>query len=207
MLRILGHPTSINVRKVLWACEEIGVPYERENWGANHRSTSEPGFLALNPNALVPVIVDDGMVLSESNTIVRYLAAKHQRHDLLPVDASERASVEMWMDWQATEFNNSWRYAFYGLVRKNPSYQDPEKIAASVKSWTEHVVILNAQLEKTNTFVCGEAFTVADIVLGLSLNRWLSTPLERPTLPVISSYFDRLRKRHAFVKLKLGDVA
>ncbi len=204
MLKILGHAASINVRKVLWTCEEIGVPYEREDWGAAFRSTHDPAFLALNPNGLVPVIVDDAVVLRESNTIIRYLVTKHERLDLLPSTAVERATVEMWMDWQATEFNTAWRYAFSAVVRKNPAYQDPEKIAASIKSWTEHVIILNRQLEKTKAFVCGDVFTVADIVLGLSLNRWFLTPIDRPTLPAISGYFDQMRQRPAFVNLNLG---
>ena len=67
MLKIYGRDNSINVRKVLWACVELGIPFEREGWGAGFRSTSEPAFLAMNPNAMVPVIDDGGFVLWESN--------------------------------------------------------------------------------------------------------------------------------------------
>jgi len=73
MLRVLGRVSSINVRKVLWTCDEIGLPFEREDWGLGFRSAQSPEFLALNPNGLVPVIVDEGFVLWESNTICRYL--------------------------------------------------------------------------------------------------------------------------------------
>lgn len=55
-----GYAQSINVRKVLWACEELGLDFEREDWGGAFRSTSEPQFCALNPAGMVPVIGDDG---------------------------------------------------------------------------------------------------------------------------------------------------
>src|SRR3954465_7618298 len=124
MLRILGKVTSINVRKVLWTCRELGIPFEREDWGSVFQSTNVPDFLALNPNAMVPVIRDGDVVLWESNTICRYLAQRHARHDLLPAAAAERALVEQWMDWQAGELNNAWRYAFMALVRRSPAHGD-----------------------------------------------------------------------------------
>ena len=117
MLRILGKESSINVRKVLWTCDELGLAVEREDWGSGFRTTDDPAFLRLNPNAMVPVIDDGGFVLWESNTICRYLATKHRSLALLPSEPQQRARVEQWMDWQATELNNAWRYAFMGLVR------------------------------------------------------------------------------------------
>src|SRR5688572_29010843 len=119
MLRILGKLASINVRKVLWTCAELSRAYELEEWGSGLRSTSEPSFLALNPNAHVPVMVDGDLVLWDSNTICRYLAASAGRDDLLPSSPAERARVEQWMDRQAMELNTAWRYAFMGLVRKS----------------------------------------------------------------------------------------
>jgi glutathione S-transferase len=201
MLRILGKTPSINVRKVLFACDEIGLAYEREDWGVGSRSTSEPEFLALNPKAVVPVIVDGGAVLTESNTIVRYLAAKHGRTDLLPTAPLERARVEQWMDWQATDLNGAWRYAFYALGRRKPDYQDLAAIAASSKEWNDKIALLDAHLAKARTdFVCGDTLTAADIPLGLSVHRWVRTPLEHRDCPAVSAYYARLRTRPAFLK-------
>ncbi|HEY3148844.1 MAG TPA: glutathione S-transferase [Dongiaceae bacterium] len=197
MLKVLGYSASINVRKVLWTCDEIGVAYAREEWGGS-RSMRAAEFLALNPNAQVPVIQDGDFVLWESNTICRYLAAKHDRSDLLPSEPARRARVEQWMDWQATELNPPWRYAFYALVRKNPAYADPEKIKASVEEWNRKMAILERQLETTGAYVAGPAFSLADILLGLSVHRWLMTPMSRPDLPAIASYYQRLRERPLF---------
>jgi len=198
MIKILGKSASINVRKVLWLCAEMDVPYKQEEWGAGVRSTQVPEFFALNPNAMVPVLVHEDFVLWESNTICRYLAAKHERHDLLPAQARERARVEQWMDWQATEFNNSWRYAFTGLVRNSPEHQDPAQLAAGIANWNRHVSILETQLARTRAYATGAAFTLADIVLGLSVHRWLVAPIERPELPAIRDYHARLLERTGF---------
>ena len=91
MLEVLGRSTSINVRKVLWTCAELGLPYQHTEWGAGELSLRDPAFLALNPNALVPVVRDGDFVLRESNTICRYLAAKAGRTDLLPAEPAARA--------------------------------------------------------------------------------------------------------------------
>ncbi len=195
MLRILGKPVSINVRKVQWVCHELGLPYELVPWGTGYRPTDTPEFRALNPNALVPVLVDGPFVLWESNVICRYLAAEHQRGDLLPRSARERARVEQWMDWQATELNNAWRYAFMALVRRSPAHADAGAIAASVAAWNRHMAMLEEQLQKTGACATGPDFTLADVVLGLSVNRWRMTPMERPDLPAVAAYLERLCER------------
>lgn len=192
MLTILGKPSSINVRKVLWTCAEIGVPFGHEAWGAGFRSTDVPEFLALNPNALVPVMRDGPLVLWESNTICRYLASRHARADLLPAEAGRRAMVEQWMDWQAGELNNSWRYAFMALVRQSPAHADASAVGHSVANWNRHMQLLEQQLEKTGAFITGDSFTLADIVLALSINRWQLTPIERPDCPAIAAYAARI---------------
>jgi len=198
MLRILGKPTSINVRKVLWLCEELALPHVLEPWGAGLRDTNTPEFRALNPNALVPVLIDGDAVLWESNTICRYLAGKAGRDDLLPRDPLGRARVEQWMDWQAGDFNNAWRYAYMHLVRKSPAHQDAGAMAASAASWNRHVAMLDAQLARTGAYVAGPAFTLADIGIGLSVNRWYETPIERPALSHVRAYYERLSERAAF---------
>ncbi|HBK46617.1 MAG TPA: glutathione S-transferase, partial [Xanthomonadaceae bacterium] len=126
---------------------------------------------ALNPNALVPVLRDGGFVLWESNTICRYLAARERRGDLLPAEPRHRARVEQWMDWQATELNGAWRYAFMATVRRSPAHADPAAIAASVAAWNAAMAILDAQLARAGAWVLGDTFTLADIVLGLSVQR------------------------------------
>jgi glutathione S-transferase len=200
MLKIYGYAHSINVRKVLWTCEELGLAFEREDWGGSFRSTSEARFRALNPVGMVPVIDDAGTVVWESNVIVRYLATSRGRADLLPAEPAARAHVEQWMDWQASDFNNSWRVCFQALVRRNPAFQDKAAIDASVELFNRMVGIIDGQLGSTGTCIAGERFTVADIAIGLSLHRWRSMPMPRPPYANVDRYFDRLLERPGFVR-------
>jgi glutathione S-transferase len=203
VLKILGRASSINVRKVLWTCGEIGLAFEREDWGAGFRPTSDPAFKALNPNALVPVVIADEFVLWESNTICRWLAAEHGRDDLLPAAPRQRALVERWMDWQATELNSAWRYAFYALVRQSAQHQDPVQIDASVREWNRAMTLLDGHLQDAGPYAVGSSFTLADVVIGLATHRWLASPIERPALPAVAAYCERLRARPAFADQRL----
>lgn len=189
MLRVIGTASSINVRKILWACEEIGVAYARED--------SAPE-MALNPNRLVPVIVDGDFVLWESNTILRYLADKWHATSLLPTEPRARAEVERWIDWQATELNTAWRYAFSALVRKNPAFDDARQIETSKREWARMVGILDEMLSN-QSHVASDGFTLADIPIGLSINRWFMTPMDKPAFPAVSAYYERLSRRPAFL--------
>ena len=155
MLRILGKSTSINVRKILWLCSELSLVYELEEWGIEGRDLNKSEFLELNPNAQVPIIVDRDFVLWESNSICRYLASSEKRLDLLPQEPKARASVEKWMDWQATELNNSWRYSFMSLVRKDPAYSDATMVDSSVEAWNKNMVLLDDQIKESGKFVVG----------------------------------------------------
>ncbi|WP_289298498.1 glutathione S-transferase N-terminal domain-containing protein [uncultured Reyranella sp.] len=191
MLRIIGKASSINVRKVLWACDEIGIAYVRTDDGPEMRQ---------NPNGLVPVIADGDFVLWESNTILRYLAHKWAARALLPEEPQRRAEVERWIDWQATEFNTAWRYAFSAIVRRNPAFHDTAQIEASRREWNRMAGIVETQLEATGGYIAGQAFSLADIPIGLSINRWMVTPMDKPSLPHVDAYYERLASRPGFLK-------
>lgn len=206
MIKLLGRSSSINVRKVLWTLAELGAEYEHEEWGTEALPLQSAAFLALNPNGLVPVLQHDGLTLWESNTICRYLAGRYGREDLLPVGAAPRARVEQWMDWQATELNNAWRYAFMGLVRKSPAHQDAQALRASIKNWNLHMAILDSALARTGAYVAGPAFTLADVPIGLSVHRWFMTPFDHPDLPAVAAYYELLSERPAYRRHGRNDL-
>jgi glutathione S-transferase len=195
-MKLLGRLASINVRKVMWTAAQLDLDLDREDWGPGFRSPKEPEYLALNPNGLIPVLIDGDFVLWESNTICRYLAHKAGATELLPAEPQARARVEQWMDWQAGELNNSWRIAFMALVRGQPA--TPEAIEQGVASWNRFMGLLDAQLAKTGAFVTGDAFTLADVVLGLSAQRWKNAPIERLALPAVEAWLQRLSARPGF---------
>src|SRR5512132_2654042 len=101
MIKIWGRKNSINVQKVMWAVGELKLAHERIDIGGPFGKNKEPAYLAMNPNGLVPTLEeDDGFLLWESNSVVRYLAAKHGAGTLEPADPRARARAGQWMDWQ-----------------------------------------------------------------------------------------------------------
>jgi glutathione S-transferase len=198
MLKIYGRANSINVRKVLWMCDEVGATYTREDWGRGFRPTSEPDFQKVSRFGVVPVIDDDGFVLRESNTIVRYLATKHGRADLYPTALRERATVESWMDWATTDLYQGIRPVFLGLVVKMPAFSDPKLIEAGAAEWRRQMESLEAELSGAGPYVAGNSFTVADIPVALVVNRWFSIPFDKPELKAVQAYYDLLGGRPGY---------
>jgi glutathione S-transferase len=198
VLRVLGRSNSFNVRKVLWLCDEIGLPFEREDWGRGFRPTSEPAFLAVNPIGLVPAVIDDGAVLRESNTILRYLANRYGAEELYPREPLARAMVEQWMDWANYETSISLRGAFLGGMLNEPPWNHPWFIEQGRKQITKEVGQLEAHLESTGPYITGSTFTVGDIPIGLVVNRWFALNFERPSYPAVAAYYDRLGERPAY---------
>ena len=197
MLKILGRVTSINVRKVLWTADELGLSYEREDWGLPLRDPHEPEFLALNPNAQVPVIIDDGFTLWESNPITRYFCERQGESGLIPADLRSRALMDQWLGWQSTELPGIWRYAFLALGRPTPGFDDAKRIEVSITNWTKKMMVLEAQLKAHGPFVLGDRFTLADIALGVAVHRWFGTKFQHPELPRVAAYYERLKGRPA----------
>jgi glutathione S-transferase len=199
MLKIWGRTNSVNVKKVLWAAEELGLKYERVDAGMQFGVTKTPEYMRMNPNSLVPTIEDDGFVLWESHTIVRYLAAKHGAGKLCPAELRARADAERWMDWAFT-FQNAMRAVFWGLVRTPADKRDAKAIEESrVKSNQLAAEVLERSLEEKR-YVTGAAFTIGDIPLGCEIQRWMRVPIERPKLPNVEAWFERLCARPAYQK-------
>lgn len=202
MLKILGRKTSSNVQKVLWCCDEIGLPYEREDIGGEFSGNKTPEYMALNPNGLVPTIDDDGFILWESNSIVRYLAAKYGKGKLWPNDAQLAASASRWMDWQISTVSRPASTLFHALLKEEAIPADQVE-AARVRAG-EVWKMLDTQLAKT-PFVVGNELTVGDIAFGNAIHRWFIFKIERPQLPHLRAWYERLCQRPAYRKHVIGE--
>lgn len=204
MLKIYGRANSINVRKVLWLCEEIGLPFEREDWGRGYQPTSDTAFQRLSRFGVVPVVDDDGFLLRESNTITRYLATRYGpangAGDLYPEDIRARATIEAWMDWAATDVYTGLRPVYLGLHVKTPEFVGKSEII----DWGISVLVrqmraLDAEFAATGSpYVAGDRFTIADIPVGLVVNRWYGVSFEKPDLPAVARYYSLLSERPGF---------
>lgn len=194
MIRIWGRQSSVNVQKVLWTCDELGVPFERIDAGGRFSDLQAEAFRALNPNARIPVLEDAGLVLWESNAIVRYVAGTYGAGRLCPLDPRARADADRWMDWQLNEILPGMRVLFHQLVRARDDEKDPaaleRSLAAAGKAWA----FLDTHL-RGRPFVAGDSLTVADVPLGAFVHRWMALPIERPALPALAAWYQRLCAR------------
>jgi len=197
MLKIWGRKNSINVQKVMWTVAETGLEAERIDAGMSHGVVNEPWYRDYNPNRLVPTIDDDGTVLWESNVIVRYLAAKHAAGTLMPIDIVTRAKAEMWMDWQQNTIMPGLSPLFLGLVRTPPEKRDMNAIRTGSESVEAALRILDAYLA-ARSYIVGDNITVADIPIGCVAYRWYALPIERPDLPNLRAWYERLTARSGF---------
>jgi len=198
MIKIWGRNTSSNVQKAMWAIGELGLAHERLDIGGSFGKNKEPAYLAMNPNGLVPTLEEDGFLLWESNSIVRYLAGKYDKSSALePKDAKQRALASQWMDWQLTVVGPAISGAFWGLIRTPPEKRDPAAIKASQEKTSEVMKMLDAQLGKTE-FVAGPSFSYGDIPVGIMCYRYRQLVPGRPSTPSLDRWYDAISKRKAF---------
>jgi glutathione S-transferase len=199
MIKIWGRNTSSNVQKAMWAVGELKLEHTRIDVGGAFGKTKEPAYLAMNPNSLVPTLEeDDGFTLWESNSIVRYLAGKHDKAGVLePKDAHARALASQWMDWQLSVLGPAITPAFWGLIRTPEDKRDMAAIKASQDKTTASMQILDVQLGKT-PFVAGSAFSYGDIPVGVMCYRYRQLVPDRPKTPNLDRWYDAIAKRKAF---------
>ena len=198
MIKIWGRNTSANVQKVMWAIGEIGLPHERIDIGGPFGGNREAAYLAMNPNGLVPTLEEeDGFLLWESNSIVRYLAAKHHATVLEPADLRARGRAQAWMDWQLSVLGPAIGPAFLGLIRTPPEKRNHAAIEESKKRTTEAIAIIDAQLGKS-AFLAGDGFSYGDIPPAVMANRYRQLVPERPAFPNFERWYAAIAGRPAY---------
>ncbi|MFI4988052.1 MAG: glutathione S-transferase family protein [Alphaproteobacteria bacterium] len=193
-LKIWGRKTSSNVQKVLWCCDELGIPFERVDIGGPFGGNDDPQYRALNPNGLVPTVEDNGLVLWESNSIIRYLARKYGKGALYPQDPAAAATAERWMDWQLAHLNPALVPIFFAYVRTPPEKRDMAAIEAARQRTIPLWRMVDAQLAK-GPYLNGEQLSLADMPCGIWAYRWHTMPIERPELPHLAAWYKRLCAR------------
>ena len=194
MLKIWGRASSSNVQKVLWCCDELGIPFERIDIGGKFGGNSDPKYRALNPNGLVPTVEDGDLVLWESNSITRYLARKYGNGRLMPAEPGPQALVERWMDWQLAHLNPAIGPIFMGYVRTPPEKRDMKAIEAACQRTAELFRMVEAQLARS-PYLGGDVLTLADFGVAIWAYRWFVMPIERPEMPNLAAWQKRLAAR------------
>ncbi|MDB5964777.1 MAG: glutathione S-transferase-like protein [Polaromonas sp.] len=193
-LHIWGRMSSINVKKVVWTAQELGLEFQRTEAGGLFGIVKTPEYMRLNPNSLVPVLQDGDHVLWESNVIVRYLCAKHSPGNFYPTELSERFDAERWMEWQQTTVNPASRPGFWQLIRTPEAERNMAVVAESNAAVESLMALLDAHLANRH-YLVGDRFSMADIPLACEVHRWFGMPQPRQARPHIERWYDSIRAR------------
>lgn len=206
MLKIWGRKNSSNVRKALWIAEEVGVPYETQDAGGAFGLVNEAAYRSKNPNSRIPMIEDGDFVLWESNAIVRYLAARHASDsDLYPADLQARALADKWMDWTTSTIAAPFSPVFWGVVRTPADKQDWNAINEGITHLHSLLLVADETLSR-QPYLSGQAFGMGDIPLGCFAYAWFEMPIERPPLPHLQAWYERLKTRPAYRKAVMSPL-
>ncbi len=193
MITVLGRRNSANVQKVMWTLGELDVPYQREDVGGSFAYPDDYP----NPNPVVPTIVDDGITVWESGACVRHLARTYGRGTLWPDDPATLATADMWMEWHRSDISAAFFPLFMTKVRGLET--TPEKLAQLTASCSRIFGQLDQQLAD-RAYICGDKLTIADIVNGAIMFRYMTLPVERAALPHLEAWYARLTERPAYRK-------
>lgn len=196
MLTIWGRISSINVQKAVWAAGEVGQPFERIDVGGQFGGNKESAYLAKNPNGLVPTLEDGEICVWESNSIVRYLAARYGSGWIWEEDPAKRAEADRWMDWMLSELQPALTPAFWGLVRLPPEKRDPAVIQASIDKTEAKLDILETHLAG-RSYLANERFGMADITVAPGAHRWFNMPVPQREWPNVRRWYAQVSARPA----------
>jgi glutathione S-transferase len=198
MLTVWGRRSSFNLQKVMWLVDELGLEHQHIEAGGQFGGVDTPEFRAMNPHGKVPVIDDDGTVIWESHAILRYLAARYGRKSFWHDDAAERSLSDRWMDWSHTTLQPDFLVGvFWGFYRTPKAQRDLPAIKNKVDLCSRHFALLDRHLTN-RTFILGSTLTLADIPIGTSLYRYFNLDIDRPSVPNVEAWYQRLQDRPAF---------
>ncbi len=197
-MKLYGHPFSNAARRVQMLCEECAIPYSYQQVDLMNGEQSTPAFLAMNPNAKVPVIDDEGFFLWESQAIMRYLCDKHKAQTWYPAEPKARAQVEAWLDWNQTrlgpEAGKIMFNTFFAVDKGNP------QAIEDAKKWLLKILpVMNGELSKRK-FLCGDQPTIADIAVATNLAYLEMCKHDLGPYPAVTKWFDAMKGRPSFAK-------
>ena len=175
-MRLHDHPRSSNAQKVRFLLSVLGLEYERRTVPfADERAD---WHVAVNPLGGIPALIDGTVVLAESNAILRYLAARQGRHDLLPADARERAPVDWLLDSVGTTLRPLCReidapaYGWRSRLGIGAAAPRPDDVPAAIAALAPRLERYS-RLVGDDGYACHGRLTVADCSAMPSLWRLL----------------------------------
>ena len=197
VVTVWGRRSAFNVQKVLWALGELAIPHAHVEAGGAAGGLDAPEFLAMNPHGRIPVLSDGDLVLWESHTIVRYLAARYGAGTLWPDAPAGRSFADRWMDWSLATLQPAFMALFWGFFRTPAAERNGRAIHAATDQCTAHYRLLDEHLSRYD-YLAGARFTMGDIPCGTTLYRYFEMGASVPDVPHVRAWYRRLSERAAF---------
>ncbi len=207
-MRLYARRTSSNSQKVLWCLGELGLEYEFVPTGGDAGGLRTPEYLAMNPNAAVPTLLDGDLAVWESHAILRYLAAAHAGERYWPEDPAARSRIDRWMDWSQSGFDASFMNLFWGFWRTPEAERREDANRFQVGRCRGYMEILDNVLA-TRPFVAGEDLTLADIPVGALMYRYANLEVTEALPRHVARWYAMLCEREAYraqVMLSFDDL-
>jgi glutathione S-transferase len=209
MLRIWGRRSSFNVQKVLWLVGELSLSHEHIPVGGSFGGLEKPAFRMLNPHGRVPVLEDNELAIWESHAILRYIAATYGQGTFWADDPAARSHVDRWMDWAQTSLLPTFLNGIFWGYYRTP---EPQRNWPAIRQSLDDCAVLFGTLESMladRPFLAGDNLSLADIPVGTSLYRYFELDIERPNLPNVEIWYQRLQQRPAYrehVMIPFGEL-
>jgi glutathione S-transferase len=206
MLTIYGNDHSSCTQKVIWCAEELGLAYRLIDKGGSFGGLGDPEYVKLNPNRLIPTIDDDGFVLWESGAILCYLASRYGKGTLYPSDDHARGEAYRWVLWQTGTVRSAIMPLYVQWRVWKPAYRHLDELERARRAMEPIWRVVETQLE-TRSWLAGDAFSMADIPMGIMAHWWYSFPIEHFELPHLAGWHRRLLRRPAFQRSVVQPLA
>lgn len=199
MTKVYGRATSSNVQLVMWTIGELGLKYERLDYGHKFGGTDTPEFLEMNPMGRVPAMRDGNVVMFESGAIVRYLAAQYGSETFWPKDPAARAGLDMWAEWVKVTLAPSFAQPIFWQLLRHPAGQGGDTVQEAADTLKPLITMLDHRLGD-GPWLGGEDFSFADIYTGHLLYRYQTLVFDKTRSPRLDAYYARLTLRPAFAE-------
>ena len=198
MLTVWGRRSSFNLQKVMWLVEELGIGHRHIEVGGKFGGLDTSEFHAMNPHRKVPVIDDNGTVVWESHTILRSLAARYGKDSFWHEDPARRSQCDRGMDWSQTTLQPDFLLGvFWGFYRTPEAQRNLTAINTKIERCAMHFRLIDGILAD-RPFMLGNELTLADIPIGTNLYRYFNLEIERPEIPHVEAWHERLQQRPGY---------
>lgn len=185
------------MQKVMWCAAELGLDVTRVDVGGAFGGNDTDEFRAMNPNGSIPVMMDGDLVLWESNAIVRYLCDQYGNGPWKLSSGHGAALAGQWMDWYLTSMHPPMTTLFWQLIRTDTNARNDAQIQTAIAGSGRLWAMLDQHLS-TRDYILGDSPSMADIPLGCSAYRWHRMEFDRPDLPNLKAWWDRLADRRTY---------